>query len=90
MGRVAGVIKFIRASNTIWQRYDARIGFLYVGAQEIRQHSWNWWVALTEQGPLLGEDALHSGSVMTLQQAKDEIVDRCVKIADMILSEALD
>lgn len=86
------MIKFERAKKaypTATNRYDARVGILHVGTQANGEGWWNWWVALAEQGPAAGENAIvESGGAETLVSAKRAITDAC-KVIERAIRKAL-
>ena len=67
-------------------RYDAKIGRFFVGAQDNGEGWWNWWIALAEQGPAPGEHAIvDSGGTMSWETARRDVEQALRDIADSIL-----
>ena len=82
------VVNYSRNKESLTSRYDAKVGHLFVGAQDNGGGWWNWWVALAEQGICAGEYAIiEQGGEPTLKIAKEQIATNCEIIARRILRD---
>jgi hypothetical protein len=78
-----------RTGPTRIDRYDAKVGPFFVGAQDNGEGWWNWWIALAEQGPAAGEHAIYDhGGALSWDAARRLIEQVLRDVADNIL-EAL-
>lgn len=69
------ISKPLGGGHTI-DRYDAKIGPFFVGAQDNGEGLWNWWIALAAQGPAAGEHAIFdSGCTLSWDRARHDIED---------------
>ena len=72
-------------------RYDAKIGPFFVGAQDNGEGWWNWWVALAEQGPAAGDRAIYdSGGALSWDAARRLIEQVLRDVAQGLLEELRD
>ena len=70
------------------ERYDAKVGLFFVGAEDNGEGWWNWWVALAEQGPAPGDRAIYeAGGDATWDEARASIEAILRSVADGILKE---
>jgi hypothetical protein len=81
-------VKYKKTRSFGCDRYDARVGMLWVGTQDNGEGWWNWWVALAEQGPAAGDHAIvESGGCPTLASAQERIATECELVARRILGD---
>jgi hypothetical protein len=82
------VIEYTKNKTSLTSRYDAKVGHLFVGAQDNGEGWWNWWIALAEQGICAGEHGiLEQGGEPRLHLAKKRIEVACEIIARAIFGD---
>ena len=69
-------------------RYDAKIGLFFVGAQDTGEGWWNWWIAFARQGPAVGDHAtIDAGGTLSWETARRDIEQALRAVAAGILDE---